>query len=908
MTGKIFFRTDFEEQPLQLDSSTYKESFMKETIDYAIRRFNTISEQGMHGAVSGSDETSSNNVIAFVGDRGTGKTSCMLSVVKILEERQRDSVRTNHFIKMIDPSFFDEDHSILAILIGKLYAEFRAYAEKLNGDKSQLIRNLVESFKKVKDCLKFLEKSIDHDNDSLEELNSLAAGVSLRKAFGQLVTDFNRLFDTNRLVIPIDDIDLNTVQAFKMMELIRKYIMQDNTILLFAVKVPQLTNAVKLELTKQYSYILGEDKHMTASDIAMMADRYVEKLLPINSRVYMPDVDAILSQPLVISDGKTDKEYPIAGEAVPWLVFAKTRYLFYNTEGGYSRIIPQRLRELRQMVMMLYNMPDYNSDVSMYDDSDTGRQNRYNKSTFKNYFFNAISDSLPASLRHIAEAIYMHRDNASLNKTVIDLLQKHVKESFENKSTREDIETDDQSELALIVSPDNQSYNVSVGDVMLYLNNLEKLSADASIQTLIFFIKSWYSIRLYELYDLRDDAKNSGTPAESYAKPLLKNQLLKGIDELGRLIGGSYITLTDNMFLPPQGTTAKNPRERKKINCDIIRAKIDEITKTWDEINGNDVISAYRDDPSSVADDIKARLGHMVSELRTVEFFILCTRRYIPSHNEPYRQLSDVYYTRNLQSVTNLLLDVTTPLYSLQDVESTYGRFNDRIYKICSSLNVRPYMSLWSEMLTSSNRSFLSRATIRNVEILEDMCDFVRRYRDTRNRDREGRLLSDIYSTFFQTLNEYAALTYPQTFEPDDATAFHEIKLDYFDVLHKFLHYPPLAGYQGYCLDVDLFSQIVGSEETGTSETIKRRSSYLRGHIVSLIENSYPDLVADSDFTRKVNNFFQKDNKKYSSKTVIEKLARLSRAIGSRLDNIFDADSLTEYKAELQSLENNSGE
>lgn len=47
-------------------------------------------------------------IIAFCGDRGAGKTSCMMSV--------------------IDPSFFDESHNILELVLGQMYLRFKREA------------------------------------------------------------------------------------------------------------------------------------------------------------------------------------------------------------------------------------------------------------------------------------------------------------------------------------------------------------------------------------------------------------------------------------------------------------------------------------------------------------------------------------------------------------------------------------------------------------------------------------------------------------------------------------------------------------------------------------------------------------------------------------------------------------
>ena len=74
-----------------------------------------------------------NNVFTFVGERGSGKTSCMSSVSRLLTgNRLKDftaypQLGTTKFetIDIIDPSYFDEKHNIVATVIAKLFKSFR---------------------------------------------------------------------------------------------------------------------------------------------------------------------------------------------------------------------------------------------------------------------------------------------------------------------------------------------------------------------------------------------------------------------------------------------------------------------------------------------------------------------------------------------------------------------------------------------------------------------------------------------------------------------------------------------------------------------------------------------------------------------------------------------------------------
>lgn len=78
------------------------------------------------------NEEAPNNVFSFVGERGSGKTSCMSSVSRLLERgniyklQSYENLKRTPFatIDIIDPSYFDEKHNIVSMFVAKLYKLF----------------------------------------------------------------------------------------------------------------------------------------------------------------------------------------------------------------------------------------------------------------------------------------------------------------------------------------------------------------------------------------------------------------------------------------------------------------------------------------------------------------------------------------------------------------------------------------------------------------------------------------------------------------------------------------------------------------------------------------------------------------------------------------------------------------
>ena len=82
------------------------------------------------------------NIVAFCGDRGEGKTSCMESVVLQLRKNHDDNLI---FMNTIDPAFFDNNHNVIEILLGLMFRDFhKRREEQKNAELTRLGRELTK--------------------------------------------------------------------------------------------------------------------------------------------------------------------------------------------------------------------------------------------------------------------------------------------------------------------------------------------------------------------------------------------------------------------------------------------------------------------------------------------------------------------------------------------------------------------------------------------------------------------------------------------------------------------------------------------------------------------------------------------------------------------------------------------
>lgn len=743
MEVPVLFKIGEENKPVIYGLRDYGQSIFKPQLDFFFSHVRRKMEQEDVSSDIFND-VYDNNIIAFIGERGAGKTSCMYSAINIMREAQGENdwslvygqnrpKKKLKFMKTIDPSCFDRQHNILEMLVGEMYRETmrRAEDDSRRHDRDAFHR-LIEQFQLTKRHLRFLstDKPISHEDDELEELAYLSSGVDLRESMKALVDCFLAYMGGDMLVIGVDDIDLNTSQAFSMVEQIRKYLILPRVMILMAVKLEQLDSVIRLELAKEFKEIMRDDQGaMSDADLSEMVERYLNKLVPLQARIYLPKPTSIYNRKLVVqgTDG-TQMVFDSVREAVPALIFAKCRYLFYNTKGETSLIVPRNLRDLRMLIRMLFVMSDY-------DKAKENGISKENKQQFRHYFFGSWLDDMSARYKAIAHELINETESTLFNKKVLELMRtvgKFDSGFFEQAPVLSDI-----------LNPSNKAYNLSLGDALYVLNQLENMETSTELRKLIFFIKSLYSIRLYEYYN---EYPNRQDVDSSSNKPY-RGQSLENVSDYEKLIGGNLFLLEGDTLLPKENGNLE--RELRNINGGKLMALLGEVVKLYDGASDNTKLFSNVD---------------FLTKLKVVEFFMLTISRYIWTSNKnltergihKYRLQSKAYYDRAFDVGTkSMLFDVIAPFFTLIDVEHSYERFHDRIFEIASACPLSLY-NLLKQDPAGDGRSFLSRSCIRNAEIIDDL--FIKmqmrrgNYRESDN--------AKIMKAFYKNLASYKIYTY----------------------------------------------------------------------------------------------------------------------------------------------------
>ena len=833
-----------------------------------------------------------NNIIAFVGERGAGKTSCMCSVISILQELQNkkayntsfDNLKTLpqkriHALKLIDPSFFDTVHNILEIIIGEMYNRTsRDLSTSITVDKENEARKLLKSFQAIKRDMLYVDKNTRFERDEeLEELSLLAAGVDLRTGIQKLIADYLSYFNSDVLLISIDDIDLNVKLAYEMVEQIRKYLILPNVMILMAVKIDQLSMVIQENLSKQFDQALKHDTRiLTGNDISEMAERYINKLIPIESRIYIPSPDVFFGNSLVIKDRENVVfEADTVRDAIPSLIFTKCRYLFYNTRGTTSPIVPRNLRDLRLLLQMLIKMKDYSEVKPINMTEALG-----NKQQFKRYFFSTWLDSLEVDVRSVAIKLINETEPTLFNKKVIDLIRNMYADatSKELKSHKMYFDIDsamakDANEIKVednfrnILEPKNLAYNISIGDVFYVLDRLLRMETSASVHRLIFFIKALYSIKLYEWYDeMTDMNETTKKPLPTEKKPYT-GDFLVNINDYMKLVGGNFFCLDGETVLPPKRINSFVEREIRLING-----------KTFFELL-KQVLHICRNSPTHENEMIQLAEEDL-TKMHVVEFFMLTISRYVwttdktlsESGSHRYRLGADAFYNRQIgEQMTNLKFDFLSPFFTLIDIEHSYGRFNEEIFGYAKRVENSLYNKIMG-LFEFDRHRHLSSICIRNAEVLDELFSRIKSRRGSLRSSDDSKIFGSIYNE----IANFEIATHDYETKEGSQKEYYTIQFPDFSVLSN------LFSDLGF---VALFESIYNRNDQVDQSAIEMVTSYFNDFLNSYLKKKQSTIISclkkhNKDFYDRVGEDaikeqFNDTNKSYSKNEQINGLAQI---------------------------------
>lgn len=292
----------------EIEQSVFEKVYM--TADRIL--FKIIEDENRYGSNDNRDE-SSLNVISFLGERGRGKTSAMLSFLSYINKLQIECEWSEFYkqkqgksIEFVTPPYIDaamlaEKEYIFDVILAEMWDKFEEEVQRLGRNTgTDYLGNLEEQIKRtfisvrrayldMKERESTSVKVGSRDIPVAGALHDLATSVNLNREMKKLVKLYLNFFCKNGgekekdayLVITVDDVDMSGDKAYNVLEQIRRFLRISHVIILITADI----NRLQLACESRYRGIYEEE-----NDREHFINEYLEKVLPYNMRVYMPEL------------------------------------------------------------------------------------------------------------------------------------------------------------------------------------------------------------------------------------------------------------------------------------------------------------------------------------------------------------------------------------------------------------------------------------------------------------------------------------------------------------------------------------------------------------------------------------------------------------------------------------------
>ena len=404
------------------------QSFFRNVYQQALEQISMIVQQN-HEQVS--DQTNDQlykhdiqNIIAFTGRRGTGKTSAMMSLAEFLSNHEleiksptvKETINATVAFKLlaeIDATSLDENVSLISAILSQIITRLneelycsncgRKYSETEKNTFQEIYKTANQLFTDYITGIHTSSKAIDASN----YLSIASKRLSFEKSFRNLIRNYAEKFFKNKnsyFIICIDDVDMAPCNHAELLISIHKYLMIPNIIVMLTANLKFLAPEVQ---TLFYKNAIPANDTLAVDRLSTeQTEEYLKKIIPSDNRITLPSwkkKDYLSIFPIKISfydvpvkkesveeikllynklvkseffdfiDKQSKKEKPepfsITPKELILMMIANRTKVYLDVCGmKYHFFEPSSLRNMYDLFYILYNM---NNIVEKYDQRDS---------------------------------------------------------------------------------------------------------------------------------------------------------------------------------------------------------------------------------------------------------------------------------------------------------------------------------------------------------------------------------------------------------------------------------------------------------------------------------------------------------------------------------------------------------
>ncbi len=335
------------------------------------------------------------NIIAFLGERGSGKTTAMEEFCRILESlsdsrelewwlkhiipEEDVQIRLEHtkfffhVFPRIDVSMLENKEDLFELIMSNLYKFFQSrmknsyrierYGKGCYEEIIELFEDVLSGYYAIRDSRE--EEYVATYISKIQHVSlSLELQEKIDKLVGKILGQDNDDVGQSYLVIVLDDLDLNIEHGFDMLKQVQKYFSSSHIIITFSADYGQLNEICWVHFMKAFS---SEKSHVIEEKVEdkcwELGKDYIEKALPISKRMHMPNLNNGTRNVLVLEsaniNGDTVKQYVMK-------TIARKMKIYYDINGKKRHYIePNNIRGLVNYHRLLEEL--YEIDFDAWD-------------------------------------------------------------------------------------------------------------------------------------------------------------------------------------------------------------------------------------------------------------------------------------------------------------------------------------------------------------------------------------------------------------------------------------------------------------------------------------------------------------------------------------------------------------
>lgn len=251
--------------------------------------------------------------IGIFGDRGSGKTSFMISLLNQCKNELKDDVEV---LRMIDPTLVEHKKPIILCVISMIQQKVEAVLrskECSTTDTYELKRAWDKVMTQISRGIFAIDNVGNDYNNSLWQDEAYVMHTGLTK-----VNDANE-FEANlrkmtimalnilkkkAFILAFDDIDVDVEQGWNVLEALRRYLSDTRIISIVSGNIKLYGSLVRYELCKNLKMPDGTHRELMANELE---SQYMLKLLNPSNRINLLSLGQLLQNSEITVNVKTEK-------------------------------------------------------------------------------------------------------------------------------------------------------------------------------------------------------------------------------------------------------------------------------------------------------------------------------------------------------------------------------------------------------------------------------------------------------------------------------------------------------------------------------------------------------------------------------------------------------------------------